>query len=347
MTDDDRQLVERAQKGDLDAFEQLVEKYRQKVWRLAIRLLRDEEEALDLSQEVFVRAYQSLRNFRGQSAFYTWLFRITMNLATDRQRQRASRQRAFGSEEVPEEEWTRTLPDPSRRPDDEAARVEEREKIRRALDALPLHHRTIIMLSDIEGLTYREIAEVLQCPIGTVMSRLHNARKQLRGLLSSLLGLLLFFCVGWYTPALAQAPTVSFEARVLYASNPSPPVSRAPRTPGQTLVPPSRDPDPQVRPHVNRLREVFGYQSYEQLDLLAGRIPVGSTRRFGLPGGRELEVRPDQIRGQNVRMSVKILSGGAPAASMVVEVPPGRPAMVGGPPYSGGVLIIVISAHPE
>jgi len=286
VTDEDPTLVERAKNGDLAAFEQLVEKYRQRVWRLAIRYLRDEEEAMDVAQEVFVRAYQSLKEFRGRSQFYTWLFRITVNLATDRQRQRASRQRAFGSEELSEAEWTRTLPDPSRRPDEEASRAQEREQIRKALDALPPHHRTIIMLSDVEGLSYREIAEVLRCPMGTVMSRLHNARKQLRGLLGPLLGVLLLFLLMWSDHALAQS-LVSFEARVLLASNPSPPIARTPHQPGQGLVAPPRDPDAQVRPHINRLKEVFGYQSYEQLDLLSGKIPIGSGRRFGLPGGRE------------------------------------------------------------
>jgi RNA polymerase sigma-70 factor (ECF subfamily) len=151
------------------------------VWRLAYQVLHDREEAWDVAQEAFVRAFHSLPSFRGQSAFYTWLFRITVNVATDRHRQRGARARAFGPERVTEEEWARSTPDPGRGPDQEAARAEQRERIRRALDALPAKARTIIMLSDVEGLSYREIAEVLNCPIGTVMSRLHNARSGSRG----------------------------------------------------------------------------------------------------------------------------------------------------------------------
>ena len=89
------------------AFEPLVEKYRQRVWRLAYQVLRDREEAWDCAQEAFVRAYSSLSSFRGQSAFYTWLFRITVNVATDRHRSRGVAARALGGDPIPEEEWER------------------------------------------------------------------------------------------------------------------------------------------------------------------------------------------------------------------------------------------------
>src|SRR5512143_1223601 len=95
---DERELIERCRTGDLSAFEPLVERYRQRVWRLAFQLLRDREEAWDCAQEVFVRAFHAIGTFRGDSAFYTWLFRITVNLATDRQRARGAQARAFGGE---------------------------------------------------------------------------------------------------------------------------------------------------------------------------------------------------------------------------------------------------------
>ena len=214
------------------AFEPLVEKYRQRVWRLAYQVLHDREEAWDVAQEAFVRAFHSLSTFRGQSAFYTWLFRITVNVATDRHRQRGAQARAFGPERVTEEEWTRSMPDPGRGPDQEATRAEQRERIRRALDALPPKARTIIMLSDVEGLSYREIAEVLNCPIGTVMSRLHNARKRLKGLLGPMLALILWVGLGlawllasgtwphfWDIPAEAQQ-IIRFGVRIMEASSP-------------------------------------------------------------------------------------------------------------------------------
>src|SRR5207247_10115671 len=103
-----------------------------------------------------------------------------MNVASDRARQRMARGRAFGTERVEEEQWERELIDPEEPPDARAARVEARRRIMRALDALPEHHRAIIMLSDLAGLSYREIAEVLRIPMGTVMTRMHNARNRLR-----------------------------------------------------------------------------------------------------------------------------------------------------------------------
>lgn len=246
---DETALIERCRAGDVAAFEPLVEKYRQRVWRLAFQVLRDREEAWDCAQDAFVRAFQSLGSFRGQSAFYTWLFRIAMNVATDRLRSRGAQARAFGTQAIPAEEWERTAPDPEARPDQAAIGVERRERISRALDALPPNARAIIMLSDVEGLSYREIATVLNCPIGTVMSRLHNARKRLRTALGPMLLVVLALATalasfsawspaGAQTPAPAPIPapapvpapaqvspppkgTVHFEVRVLQASNPT------------------------------------------------------------------------------------------------------------------------------
>lgn len=346
MSQDERELIARCQAGDLAAFEPLVEKYRARVWRLAYQVLRDREEAWDVAQEAFVRAYQSLPEFRGQSAFYTWLFRIVVNLATDRLRQQRVRARAFGGEPVPEESWERTATDAGPTPDQEASRAQERERITRALDSLPSHHRTIIILSDIERLSYREIAEVLGCPIGTVMSRLHNARKRLRALLGPLLGLLLALWLALGTPLTsAQPPTIPVTARILWASNA--PSGGAPPSSGQALVPRTRQPDEAFRRHVSRLRQVFGYQSYEQLDLIRAEIPLGTAQRFALPGERELELRPSAVKGSVVRMDIKILNRGTPEVSLVADVPPNRPALVGGPPYGGGVLIIAITAQPQ
>jgi RNA polymerase sigma-70 factor (ECF subfamily) len=231
---DERGLIDRCIAGDTSAFEPLVERYRQRVWRLAYQILRDREDAWDCAQEAFVRAFHSLPSFRGQSAFYTWLFRITVNVATDRQRARGAQARAFGAERVPEEEWGRTTPDPGGGPDKVAIQAEQRERIRQALDALPPKARTIIMLSDVEGLSYREIAEVLRCPIGTVMSRLHNARKRLKSALGSMLVLLAWLAMGLLPgPAPAEAQQViRFGVRVLEAWNPSASEPPVPQVPG-------------------------------------------------------------------------------------------------------------------
>jgi RNA polymerase sigma-70 factor (ECF subfamily) len=208
VSEEDREAVRRVQAGETEAFEVLVEKYRRKTFRLAFSVLRDQEEALDVAQEAFVKAFRSLPKFKGDSAFYTWLFRITMNLALDRRRQRITRTRSMGGEDVAPEEWERTAVagDPS--PDEEAVGAERRSRIARALESLPEHHRSIIILSDIEGLSYREIAEVLAIPMGTVMSRLHNARKRLREALGPafLAGLLACLFLAAAGSALAQGP---------------------------------------------------------------------------------------------------------------------------------------------
>src|SRR5204862_3111816 len=232
---DDATLVERVRSGDVAAFEPLVEKYRQRVYRLAYNVLRSQEDAWDAAQEALSKAYQALPSFRGQSAFYTWLFRIAMNVAHDKARQRGAQGRAFGTERVTEEEWERTMPDPGEEPDDAAARGEERARITRALEALPEHHRAIIMLSDLEGLSYREIADVLNIPMGTVMSRLHNARKRLRAALGPLLLALVTLGVLLAPVAAHAQQVVRFGARVLLATD-------KPPAPGiQTVPPPTEE----------------------------------------------------------------------------------------------------------
>jgi RNA polymerase sigma-70 factor (ECF subfamily) len=342
---DERALIRRCIAGDAAAFEPLVEKYRQRVWRLAYQVLHDREEAWDVAQEAFVRAFHSLPSFRGQSAFYTWLFRITVNVATDRHRQRGAQARAFGPERVTEEEWTRTAPDPGRGPDQEAARAEQRERIRRALDALPPRARTIIMLSDVEGLSYREIAEVLNCPIGTVMSRLHNARKRLKGLLGPMLVLVVWLSLAlvWAVPAQAQQ-IIRFGVRIMEASNTSASEGAgALRNP----APPEAETDERLKRILPRLRTLFRYTDYTTLDRQRVEGPLGTQQRFAVPGERWLEVTPDQLQGSHVRMRVRLLRGVHPEVNAAIQAAPGAPAVLGGPPYGNGVLIIILWANPN
>ena len=339
---DERALIQRCIAGDATAFEPLVEKYRQRVWRLAYQVLHDREEAWDVAQEAFVRAFHSLPSFRGQSAFYTWLFRITVNVATDRHRQRGAQARAFGPERVSEEEWARTTPDPGGGPEQQAARKEQRERIRNALDALPPKARTIIMLSDVEGLSYREIAEVLNCPIGTVMSRLHNARKRLKVLLGPMLVLMLWLGLTLVLTASAEAqPVIRFGVRILEASS-------APKTPSGPAAPKSEaEPDERLRKIIPRLQTLFRYTDYTTLDRQRVDGPLGTQQRFAVPGERWLEVTPDQMQGTSVRMRVRLLRGERPEMNANILAAPGAPAVLGGPPYGSGVLIIILWANPN
>jgi RNA polymerase sigma-70 factor (ECF subfamily) len=390
VSDDDREAVRQVQAGDREAFEPLVEKYKRKVFRLAYQVLRDQEEALDVSQEAFVKAFRALPAFKGDSAFYTWLFRITMNVALDRKRQRATRTRSLGTEDVPPEEWERTAVSTDPDPEDVATGAERRERIRKGLDSLSEHHRTIIILSDIEGLQYREIAEVLGIPMGTVMSRLHHARKRLREVLGSGFALLLVALtslLGAAGPAHAQVPPlpppgvlpppatapggapaqeVCVYALVLFASSPAggtvpggaPPAGLAPtpdlaNPPGTPGAVPPASPDPQsgcghpvrMRLWVPRLQKVFQYSHYEPISAFETRMPVGMAQRFALPGGRELELQPLGIRPPVVRILVRVKRGAVAELASVMDVPPRRPALIGGLPHESGVLIIAIRAN--
>jgi len=367
---DEDELIRRCQAGDTSAFEPLVERYRQRVWRLAYHVLRDREDAWDCAQEAFVRAFHSLGSFRGQSAFYTWLFRITLNVATDRQRARGAQARAFGTERMAEEEWKRTTPDSGAGPDVSAARSEQRERIREALDALPPKARTIVILSDVEGLSYKEIADVLRCPIGTVMSRLHNARQRLRTLLGPMLALLLWV-VAMVASSVAAAeaqPVIRFGVRVLQASNVSgpagpPPLAGAPAHPGAPPGPeaPSARPtappagpfgglpteDERLRRIVPQLKTLFRYTEYTTLERHRVEGPLGVSQRFSIPGERWLEVTPDEMQGRRVRMRVRLLKGDQPEMSASIIAAPGAPAVLGGPPHGNGVLIIILWANPN
>jgi RNA polymerase sigma-70 factor, ECF subfamily len=390
VSDDDREAVRQVQAGDREAFEPLVEKYKRKVFRLAYQVLRDQEEALDVAQEAFVKAFRALPAFKGDSAFYTWLFRITMNVALDRKRQRTTRVKSLGAEDVPPEEWERTAVSTDPDPEDVAAGAERRERIRKGLDSLSEHHRTIIILSDIEGLQYREIAEVLGIPMGTVMSRLHHARKRLRDALGPGFAVLLAalaWLFGAMGPAQAQLPPmpppgvlppavtapggapaqeVCVYALVMFASSPAggtPPGSAqptwlaptpdlaSPAVPPGTAGPPSVDPQTgcghavRMRLWVPRLQKVFQYSHYEAVSAFETRMPVGMLQRFALPGGRELELQPLGIRPPVVRILARVKRGVVGEIATVMDVPPRRPALIGGLPHESGVLIIAIRAN--
>jgi len=346
VDNDDAALIERSRAGDVAAFEPLVEKYRQRVWRLAYNLLRDREEAWDVAQEAFIRAYQALPSFRGQSAFYTWLYRIVMNVAADRARARGARGRAFGTERVPEEDWERVLPDRGREdesPDAVAARHEQRQKIMRALDTLPEHHRRIVVLSDLEGLSYREIADTLEIPMGTVMSRLHNARKRLREALKPLLLALVVIgavLAAAVPTASGQGQVVRFGARVLMGTD-------APLPVGVRPIP--AEGDERLAAFMPKLRQLFRYREYVSLERYRAEVPPGTLQTWALPGERRLELLPESVAGDTVRMSLRLMRGRVTELATDIQAARGAPAVIGGPRHGDGVLIIIVwaNANPQ
>ena len=337
MDTDEAALIERCRAGDLTAFEPLVEKYRQRAYRLAYNVLRDPEEAWDVAQDAFIRAFQALPSFRGDSAFYTWLFRIVMNVARDRARQHAARGRAFGTERVDEKDWDRILVDQGTAPDANATQVEEREKIRRALATLSEPHRAIIMLSDLEGLSYREIAEVLNIPMGTVMSRLHNARRRLRDALGPLLVLLLAVLLTLAVTAVAQAQAVRFGTRIVLASDSPPP--NAPNKPNEP-------PDERLEAFLPKLRQLFRYNYYTSLERYRAEVPVGTTQKWPVPGDRRLEVTPQGVRGAAVTFNMRLIRGSMTELSTNIQAQSGNPAVIGGPKHGSGTLIIILWTNP-
>jgi RNA polymerase sigma-70 factor (ECF subfamily) len=182
----DQQLVERAQRGDKRAFELLVVKYQRKLGRLLSRFVRDPAEVEDVTQEAFIKAYRALGSFRGDSAFYTWLYRIGINTAKNylvALGRRAPTTTGFDNAEAEGFEDAEQLRD-SNTPESELEGKEIAATVNRAMDALPADLRAAITLREIEGLSYVEIANVMNCPVGTVRSRLFYARQQLQDYLS-------------------------------------------------------------------------------------------------------------------------------------------------------------------
>lgn len=186
----DQELVERAQKGDKRAFELLVHKYQRKLARLLSRMVRDPAEVEDISQEAFIKAYRALPQFRGESAFYTWLYRIAVNTAKNylvARGRRAPTTTEFNSEEAENFEDGEMLRDIST-PDAELQTKQIAEAVNQAVEALPEELRTAITLREIEGLPYEEIAQMMDCPIGTVRSRIFRAREAIAEKIRPMLG---------------------------------------------------------------------------------------------------------------------------------------------------------------
>jgi RNA polymerase sigma-70 factor (ECF subfamily) len=188
LAKDERQLVRRAKRGDEKAFRTLMERYRRKVYSIAYGMVHNPEAAYDISQEVFIKVYRYLGSFQGSSSFYTWLYRISVNLSIDWLRKQGRhdlvdfddallRREPDGAEAM----VVPTLQDSD--PLKALGRKELREQIARAFESLSEKHRAVLLLREVEGLSYDEIARALKIHKGTVMSRLHHARRNLQRVL--------------------------------------------------------------------------------------------------------------------------------------------------------------------
>jgi RNA polymerase sigma-70 factor (ECF subfamily) len=181
VSDDDRRLIAECLGGRRDAFGELVSRYQARLYNAAVRLVDSPEDAADVVQDAFLNAYQSLHTFKGDAEFFTWLYRIAFNTAISLKRKK----RAVVSLDAGGPDGKLEPDDPSEyiRPGAALERSEEEAQLRDALERLSHEHREVLVLKDIEGLKYEEIAEVLGVPIGTIRSRLHRARLELRDLL--------------------------------------------------------------------------------------------------------------------------------------------------------------------
>ncbi len=180
-------LVKRAQAGDNEAFDELVSRFRTRVYGMIYNMVHNEQDAWDLAQDSFLKAWKSIERFRGQSSFYTWIYRIVMNVTIDWLRKKQVRgsgaefDNAIQLKEI--DPASRTVPHADALPHERMQQKEIRGRIEAAIAQLSPEHRAVILMKEIEDMQYHEIAESLGCSIGTVMSRLFYARKKLQNLL--------------------------------------------------------------------------------------------------------------------------------------------------------------------
>lgn len=183
-TNEESQLIFRCKNKDREAFDQLIEKYRDRAYAMAYSIVHNNEDAVDVLQEAFIKVFENIGSFKGDSRFYTWLYRILFNLAVDCARRKKNTNVSLDDEDaLPSEQTLDIAAHGTPTPSDELDRRELGELLNQCLSRIPLAQRTAVLLCDVEGLSYAEIAEVMQIAEGTVMSRLHYGRQRLAAML--------------------------------------------------------------------------------------------------------------------------------------------------------------------
>ncbi len=179
MNLEETEMISRCQRGDQEALKEIFDKYNKKVYRIAYGVVRQREEALDIVQEVFIKLFHSIKNFKGKSHFYTYLYRMVMNTAIDHARKTGKQ--IISS--LDQEGSFQPSDDLEKGPERILLQKELEERVKLAMDKLPAEQRAALIFRDVEGLSYQEMAETMGCSIGTVMSRLHYGRKRMQELL--------------------------------------------------------------------------------------------------------------------------------------------------------------------
>ena len=185
MDREETQMISRCQRGDQEALKEIFDKYHKKVYRIAYGVVRQREEALDIVQEVFIKLFRSIKNFRGRSQFYTYLYRMVMNTAIDHARKAGKQFISSLDEEGSFEPSDNVELGPER----VLLQKELEGRVKSAMDKLPAEQKAALIFRDVEGLSYQEISEAMGCSIGTVMSRLHYGRRRVQELLKDYVNL--------------------------------------------------------------------------------------------------------------------------------------------------------------
>lgn len=182
MVDNDRILLEKAKSGDINAFEKLVEAYQKKIYNICLRMIGSTDDAYDLAQEVLIRIYKSISGFKEQSSLSTWVYRITTNVCLDEIRKRKLKRTVSLDQDIrlDDSEIKREIESDDPPPDELAEKKEIKKTVASAISMLNEEHRTVIVLRDIQGFSYEEIAKITNCPEGTVKSRINRARQALK-----------------------------------------------------------------------------------------------------------------------------------------------------------------------
>jgi RNA polymerase sigma-70 factor (ECF subfamily) len=185
MSENERDLVERAKSGDIEAFEQLIVGCQKKVFNIAYRMIGNYDDANELAQEVFLKAFRSIKKFKGDSLFSTWIYKVTTNVCLDEIRTRKKKVVISLDQEIEfnDREIKRQIPDNAPTPDMEAETNELKQIVNESIAQLNENYRSVIILRDIQGLSYGEISKVVNCPEGTVKSRINRARQALKKIL--------------------------------------------------------------------------------------------------------------------------------------------------------------------
>lgn len=182
MTDLERQLIEKSQQGDIESFQLLIKEYQKLAFNIAYRMLGNTEDAADATQDAMIKVYKSINSFKGHSSFSTWLYRIVTNTCLDELRKRKKDKTLSYDKEIETEEGTmeREIPDTRNIPEEVVERKEQLQDLVQAINGLPQQYKTVIVLRDIKGFSYEQIAEILDCSQGTIKSRISRARMALK-----------------------------------------------------------------------------------------------------------------------------------------------------------------------